>query len=110
MATNIKDDKKDKHIQFEILPGSLERPFIDHFPRYMEGLVRTIPGGYVYHPEYSRHAEKYYSLKPRKDDVWIRTFPRSGAIIHRIDIIFIMIINLFFYLSIHSCLRHDYCF
>ena len=78
MASTNEEKNKEKHIQFELLPGSLERPFIDHFPRYMEGLVRTNPGGYVYHPEYSRHAEKYYSLKPRKDDVWIRTFPRSG--------------------------------
>ena len=68
----------DKHIEYEVLPESKEAPFTDHFPRYGEGLIRTIPDAYVYHPEYSRHAEKYYALAPRKDDVWIRTFPRSG--------------------------------
>jgi len=103
--TSTGDNSKDKHIEFEVLPGSLDAPFTDHFPRYGEGLIRTIPGGYVYHPEYSRHAEKYYALQPKKDDVWIRTFPRSGTTIVS-EMVWLMLNNFDYEKASKSALNH----
>ena len=69
-------------VKFETIPETLEKPFTDHFPSYDKGLVRTIPGGYVQHPVYAvKGAEALFNLKVRPDDIWLRTFPRSGRII-----------------------------
>ena len=74
-------------VKFETIPETLEKPFTDHFPSYDKGLVRTIPGGYVQHPVYAvKGAEALFNLKVRPDDIWLRTFPRSGKIIYLITI------------------------
>lgn len=46
---------------------------------FSKGLVQGEPGGFVFHPHYARNADKIYNMKIRPDDVWIRTFPRSGT-------------------------------
>ena len=67
------------NVKFETIPETLQKPFTDHFPAYDKGLVRSIPGGYVQHPIFAKKgAEDLFNLRVRKDDVWLRTFPRSG--------------------------------
>ena len=38
------------NIEFQLLPETLEKPFTDHFPGYDEGLIKSIPGNYIYSP------------------------------------------------------------
>lgn len=65
-------------VKFNVIPETLESPFKEHFPVFSKGLVQGEPGGFVFHPHYARNADKIYNMKIRPDDVWIRTFPRSG--------------------------------
>ena len=65
---------------FSTIPETLQSPFKELFPAYTEGLVQSNPGNFVYHPLYGANAKKFYDFPIRKDDVWIRTFPRSGSI------------------------------
>ena len=67
-------------VKFESIPETLESSYKEHFPVFDKGLVRGEPGGFIFHPHYANHAEKIYNMKVRSDDVWIRTFPRSGNI------------------------------
>lgn len=57
---------------------TVEEPFRSDFPPYIEGLCRTVPGGYVTSLEYAKVAEGFYNLKPRPDDVYVLTFPKCG--------------------------------
>nr|CAH0104486.1 unnamed protein product [Daphnia galeata] len=66
-------------VKFESIPETLESSYKEHFPVFDKGLVRGEPGGFIFHPHYASHAEKIYNMKVRSDDVWIRTFPRSGT-------------------------------
>lgn len=70
--------KHELKVKFNVIPETLQSPFKEHFPAYNEGLVRGEPGDFVYHPLYGANADKFYNFKIRKDDIWIRTFPRSG--------------------------------
>ena len=65
---------------FEVIPETLTEPFTKIFTNYEEGLVRSQPGGFVFTPLFGRNAEKIYSLKPRKDDVWLLSFPKCGRL------------------------------
>lgn len=80
MSSNESEDRQQKFdVKFEVIPETLDSRFQLHFPAYFDkGLVRSDPGGFVFHPNFARHAEKIYGMKIRSDDVWIRTFPRSG--------------------------------
>ena len=67
-------------VKFESIPETLESSYKEHFPVFDKGLVRGEPGGFIFHPHYASNAEKIYNMKVRSDDVWIRTFPRSGIL------------------------------
>jgi len=77
-------------VKFETIKESLTSPFVDDFLGrvnlsdddgfYREGLVRSGPGGFVLTAEYARQAETLYRFKPRKSDVWLTTFPKSGMV------------------------------
>lgn len=74
-------------VKFDVIPETLESQFQQHFPAYVKGLVRGEPGGFVFHPNYARNADKIYGMNVRNDDVWIRTFPRSGnSFVHSITL------------------------
>ena len=77
---NYRPDRLQSGVKFTVIPETLQSPFKDHFPAYYKGLVRGEPGGFVIHPKYLSNAEKVYNMKVRSDDVWIRTFPRSGKL------------------------------
>ena len=67
-------------MQFNIIPKTVAKPFSDLFAGYMEGLVKSEPGGTVMPTAYSRdrNAEIVFQFEPRKDDVWVVTFPKCG--------------------------------
>jgi hypothetical protein len=66
-------------VKFNVIPETLESPYKDLFPAFdNKGLVRAEPGGFVYHQNFADNCHKIYNMKVRSDDVWIRTFPRSG--------------------------------
>jgi hypothetical protein len=46
----------------------------------MEGLVKSEPGGTVMPTNYGKdsNAQIVYHFEPRKDDVWVVTFPKCG--------------------------------
>ena len=80
-AMSNKIQNQEKHelpVKFSVIPETLQSPFKELFPAYTEGLVKGEPGDFVYHPLYGANADKFYNFPIRKDDVWIRTFPRSG--------------------------------
>lgn len=61
------------------MPDTKIPPFTEHF-RFPEGLIRCEPGGFVLTEEFGRHAHELVNFKPRKDDVWVVTFPKCGNI------------------------------
>lgn len=65
-------------VKFSTVPGTKAIEFRKHFPTYLEGLIVASPQNFVSVPDYAYHAEKLYNFEPRKDDVWIMTFPKSG--------------------------------
>lgn len=65
--------------QFYPMPDTKIPPFTEHF-RFPEGLARCEPGGFVLTEEFGRHAHELVNFKPRKDDVWVVTFPKCGNI------------------------------
>nr|CAH0103320.1 unnamed protein product [Daphnia galeata] len=81
MSSNSRKQKEKSNypFTFNVIPETLESPFKELFPSYPEGLVQSEPGNFVYHPLYSKNADEFYNFPKRKDDVWIRTFPRSGT-------------------------------
>lgn len=73
-------DAGELKVKFEPIPKTLVSPFTELFPGYTgQGLVRGEPGGFVFSYEYGQNAQKIFELKPRKDDVWLMSFPRSGT-------------------------------
>lgn len=70
-------------VHFEPIPKTLASPFTELFPAYNgKGLVRGEPGGFVFSHEYGKHAENVFRFQPRKDDVWLMSFPRSGRLLN----------------------------
>ena len=67
-------------MKFNIIPKTVAKPFSDLFAGYMEGLVKSEPGGTVMPTAYSRdrNAEIVFQFEPRRDDVWVVTFPKCG--------------------------------
>lgn len=67
-------------IKFNIIPKTLTKPFSDIFGGYMEGLVKSEPGGTVMPTNYGKdnNAQIVYQFETRKDDVWVVTFPKCG--------------------------------
>lgn len=76
MASPSKRFKLD--VQFEVMQETHGVKFRRDFPPYVDGLVKTVPGNYVTTPVFSKNAENIYNLKPRPDDVYVLTFPKSG--------------------------------
>ena len=65
-------------VNFHLMEETLESPFKEHFPKYVDGLYRGEPGGFVLQPGYTNNAEKLYQYPPKPDDVWVVTFPKCG--------------------------------
>jgi hypothetical protein len=66
-------------VKFNLITQSkLAGPFTDHFPHYAGGVARSEPGGFVISQEFGHHAHEFFYFQPRKDDVWMLTFPNCG--------------------------------
>merc|ERR1712071_348807 len=65
--------------KFSNIPETLSPTFQKHFPTYVGGLFVSTPHNFVSTPAYANAAEKLYHFEPKKDDVWIMTFPKSGT-------------------------------
>lgn len=67
------------NVKFSVIPETLEPWFGELFPTYKEeGWVRGEPGGYVLPTAALDCLDEVYQLKPRPEDVWMMTFPKSG--------------------------------
>lgn len=67
--------------KFHPIPTTQLKSFIIVFTGYLDGLVRSSPGGIVNMlPRYGENADKIYRIQPRKDDVWLLTFPKAGIL------------------------------
>lgn len=66
------------NVKFTTISESTREYFKKLFVPYEEGLMRSEPGGFVQVPYYCENAEKIFRIKPRKDDVWLLTFPKAG--------------------------------
>lgn len=84
-------------IKFDVIAQSKLGPFSDHFPHYAGGVVRSDPGGFVMSQEFGRNAHEFFYFQPRKDDVWILTFPKCGNSLILIPFIRTKILSLLFW-------------
>ena len=66
------------NVKFNLIPKTRLKKFTQHFAGYKNGLMISEPGKLVVTPLYGQNAEKIYRLEPRKDDVWLITFPKCG--------------------------------
>ncbi len=66
------------NVNFQPIPKTQLESFKKVFTAYKDGLVRSDPGGFVMVPRYGANAERIYQIKPRRDDVWLLTFPKTG--------------------------------
>lgn len=89
--SNLQSNTQRLHsnVKFVPIPESLsaEGRFRKDFPSYIEGAVESSPGGYVTSPVYAEHAEDILNFKPRPDDVFLLSFPKTGNTVLRTVII-----------------------
>ena len=73
--------KPELKVKFNVIPKTRLKSFTQLFQGYGdEGLVKSEPGGNVMPAVYGHpgNAEEIYQFEPRKDDVWVVTFPKCG--------------------------------
>lgn len=68
------------NVKFVPIEKSHSESFRKIFTGYKEGLVKSVPGGLVMTPNFAENADKIYGIKPKNDDVWLLTFPKTGNI------------------------------
>ena len=66
-------------VRFAMVASTLRRPFRDDFPTYVEGMCRSRPGRFLAPPEFARNARLVRDFQPRRDDIYVMTFPKSGT-------------------------------
>ena len=85
------DDEKFRQpqlkVKFNVIPKTRLKSFTRQYTGYTTGLVESEPGKFIMTPSYGSNAEKLYRLPPRKDDVWLLTFPKCGKIVIKSNIL-----------------------
>ncbi|XP_014245580.1 sulfotransferase family cytosolic 1B member 1-like [Cimex lectularius] len=61
------------------LEDSMNKQLMSHFDGERTGFCQVGPKKWLLPAAYKQHAEQYYTMPIKKDDVWIITFPRSGT-------------------------------
>ena len=74
----MSDQVAETTVGFSPLEKSLTPEFLADFPNYVDGLVRSDPGGFVHTPTYADNFDNYRNFTVRTDDVWVVTFPKCG--------------------------------
>ena len=93
------------NIKFISIPETTEESYTKLFVGYDKGLMCSVPGGFVLPPHYANSIEKMFQIQPRKDDVWITSFPNAGITLMLKKMAVNKIFNSFF-----SPLRFDFDF
>ena len=73
--------KPELQVKFNVIPKTRLKSFSQLFQGYGDdGLCKSDPGGNVMPTVYSHpgNAQEIYQFEPRKDDVWVVTFPKCG--------------------------------
>lgn len=84
MSSSPADHEEEKNqqdefkVKFVPIPETQTESYTKKFTAYKDGLVRAVPGGMVAYPRFGENAEKVYKIEPRKDDVWLLSFPKTG--------------------------------
>lgn len=81
MPSNESSGRHPLNVKFVPIPETLpeDGQFRQDFPSYTDGLVEASPGGYITTTQvFAENAENIFNLKPRPDDVFVLTFPKSG--------------------------------
>jgi len=76
-----KKEKLKMEIKFNVVPKTRLKPFTRFFPGYGDmGMAKCELGGTFLPSVYNEfgNAESIYNFKPRKEDVWVITFPKCG--------------------------------
>lgn len=76
-----KKEELKMEIQFVAVSSTRLKPFTRFFPGYGDmGMIKCEFGGTLLPSVYNRlgNAKAIYHFKPRRDDVWVITFPKCG--------------------------------
>ncbi|KAK9504690.1 hypothetical protein O3M35_010962 [Rhynocoris fuscipes] len=65
--------------QIENVETELNKKLMSDFTGERNGFCQVGPKKWILPVAYRDHAEKYYSFKPKSDDIWVITYPRSGT-------------------------------
>ena len=71
-------DDETFQVKFNVIPETRMGRFAQLFPGLKDGLVKSEPGNFVTTPEFGMNADKIYYRQPKKEDVWLTTFPKCG--------------------------------
>ena len=61
-----------------MLEQSINNNLLAHFEGERTGFCQVGPKKWLLPAAYADHAEGYYNMPLKKDDIWIVTYPRSG--------------------------------
>lgn len=67
------------NVKFVPILKTQSESFQKIFTGCKDGFVMSVPGGFVTTPDIAAEIEKIREIKPRKDDVWLLSFYKSGT-------------------------------
>ena len=90
--SSSRDQLEDDEFKFEFVPieSTQSESFLKVFTGYYpDGLVKSDPDGFVTIPRVAVNADKFPRIEPRKDDIWLLTFPKTGSFRFITNLIFV---------------------